>query len=185
MHNVLKKLYRDHATIAQLMFILERQLDGLKAIDRPDTNLLKDLIDFVSDYSDRIHHPIEDLLFQTLHARTDQGRKETEELLVQHLTIADMTRKFHNALQDIDKDTAISSLGEVEKKGREYIDIHRDHMQIEERHAFPLLNLALDSEDFDNASGALPTDEALLEDASMQERFPALAEYLKREKISL
>ncbi len=178
MHKVLKKLYLDHAHFSKLMGVLESQLGQFKGGGSPDLAMITDLVDYVGNYVDSIHHPIEDQLYQALLARSDQGRDDMEGLLTQHQIIVNMTREFQQALKS-------PSRNDAEKVGREFVEMQRSHLRFEEDKAFPLLEQELGSGDFDNAAAALPAVEDPLLDVEMQQRYPALFDYLERERGKL
>jgi hemerythrin-like domain-containing protein len=177
MHKVLKKLYLDHAHFTQLMDIFEGELDKYNTGGKLTVGLISDLIDYVDDYMDNIHHPIEDLLYQTQLARSDKGRDVLEKLLVQHQVIMTLTKEFKLAFAGNAQGSGISP-DEVNQKGRDYIEQQRGHLKFEEKDAFPLLREELSDEDFDLAAGALPAEEDPLMDSSLKERYPILAEHL-------
>ena len=181
MHRVLKKLYRDHSNFNQLMDVLEQQLDKFTQDDPPAFDLLTDLIDYTSNYVDTIHHPIEDQLYQTVLARTDNGREIMEKLLGDHQVIMNMTRQFRKALVALKQGDGISK-SEVEKIGWDYANQQRTHQQFEELDAYPLLREELNTADFDIAAGALPADEDPLMDKDMKHNYPILFAYIAQEK---
>ena len=177
MHKVLRKLYRDHASFTKLVDVFEHQITELKTADRSTLQLQLDLINYISNYADTIHHPIEDQLYQNVLARTDKGREALERLLIDHQIIIDMTRVLRRDLEALDKGTGVSR-DEVERKGQEYIEAQREHQSFEESDAFPLLKDELESKDFDNAAGALPAEEDPLLSNELKENYPALFEHL-------
>lgn len=181
MHRVLKKLYRDHSNLTKMMDVFEQQLNDFTKSDQPPYDLLTDLIDYVSNYVDSIHHPIEDQLYQTVLARTDTGRDIMEKLLGDHQVIMNMTRQFRKAMVALKQGSGSSKI-EVEKMGWDYANQQRTHQQYEERDAYPILREVLNNEDFDIAAGAIPADEDPLIDKNMKSDYPALFEYLAQEK---
>ena len=175
MHATLKKLYRDHAHFSRLMNILESELEGLGQAGEPASARLDELVGYVGEYVDAFHHPIEDQLFQMLLARSDSGREQLDQLLGDHLVITNMTRELRKALADLDHNRE-----QVLVIGRELLEQQRSHMEFEEKSAFPLLRDELSDADFDNAARAIPAIEDPLLDTGMEERYPALFEYLQK-----
>lgn len=177
MHKVLKKLYRDHAHFVQLMDIFEGELDKYSNGGELASELVTDVIDYIDHYADNIHHPIEDQLYQTQLARSDNGREVFEKLLVQHQVLMTLTKEFKRAFAANAQGTAVSP-DEVVQKGRDYILQQRNHLKFEENDAFPLLKDELSDEDFDIAAGALPDEEDPLMDSHLKDNYPTLAERL-------
>ena len=173
MHRTLKKLYRDHAHFNQLIDVMEQQLDELKEGSGTAQNLLREVVLYSHDYSDSIHHPIEDQLYEMMLARTDNGREVMEKLLVHHLQIINMTLALRKAVE-------ASAADKMEEVGRDYVKYQREHMQFEEKEAFPLLRDNLGDVDFDNAAGAIPAEQDPMEDKNAREKYPALFAYLEK-----
>lgn len=175
MHRTLKKLYRDHAHFNQLMNILEQQLGTLENASQAVPDLLQELVRYSRDYADDIHHPIEDQLYEIMLARTDDGHDIMEELLIQHLQIIKMTRELRQAMEQ----PLSSSAGRIGQLAQEYTHFQRQHMELEEKEAFPLLRASLGDQDFDNAASAIPPEEDPLENRDFQEQYPTLFAYLE------
>lgn len=179
MHKVMKKLYRDHGHFVQLMDLLDNQLAHFNEGNEP-TNLLRDVMHYVHDYADSIHHPIEDQLYQMQLAQSDEGREVMEKLLVQHQVIIAMTRDLQKAVDAL-KPGSGAGREAVAKAGRDFVEQQRSHMQFEENDAFPLLRQSLSDEDFGNAEGALPAEDDPLLDNNMRGRYPTLFAYLDQQ----
>ncbi|OOZ38945.1 hypothetical protein BOW53_13650 [Solemya pervernicosa gill symbiont] len=182
MHKTLARLYRDHLNSNRLMDILEGQLEVLKFTKPLPAKLMSEIVSYVREYTDKIHHPIEDHLYQVLLARTDRGHDEMEELLGQHLIVVDLTRKMLQAVDSADGGDN-DSIDRLIEAGRELISHQRNHMNFEDRMAFPLLQEELKDEDFDIAAGALPDDEDPLLDPNIATRYPELFSYLNKGEL--
>ena len=136
----MKNLRQDHAQISRLMNLLERELNRFHNGDEPAFDLLIDLLDYIGNYADCVHHPTENWLFQLLQERTVEGQTVVRELTDQHVTLASLTKEFRHALEAITQDAVIRR-DEVEQKGRDYIELQRSHLKQEEREIFPLFSL--------------------------------------------
>ncbi len=174
MHETLKKLYRDHANFYKLMDLLEAELNTLESQGGAASELMKELIAYTRNYSDSIHHPIEDHLYQLILSRTDDGKEDMERLLGHHQILMQMTRELDQALT-----SGVPSAGFV-TEGRGYLSQQREHMKFEEEKAFPLLRNHLGAVDFEYASSALPADEDPLLDPLMKEEYPNLFSALNK-----
>lgn len=173
MHKVLKKLYRDHAHFSRLIDMLEQQLDQLQKGGEANQALISEIVDYMAEYADAIHHPIEDQLYQIMLARSDLGKEPIEKLLSEHLITTELTRQLKLAL-DAMKQSGEAANDQVDKTGREMITHQRQHMLFEEKEAFPVLRDQLDDPAFDNAAAALPAEEDPLLDSNMKSRYPTL-----------
>lgn len=174
MHETLKKLYRDHGSFFKLMDLLERELNAMESEGKESARLLLELVNYTRNYSDAIHHPVEDHLYQLILTRTEEGRSDMEQLLGHHQVIMQMTRELRQALE------AGAPTAELVKAGRGFMEHQRSHMKFEEEKAFPLLTANLQAADFEYASGALPADEDPLLDPLLRDEYPLLVAALER-----
>lgn len=151
---LIERLGRDHARIAGVMREFGELCDVVDG--DPDWQRLGELIEFLDYYGDRIHHPLEDRLFDHL---TDKGLTPTERHLVfrnlgQHQEIRSMTEAIaeqtRRALQD-----ATVDVDEFREIAAEYISLQERHMRFEESHLFPLLEAAFDNRDWNALMGIL------------------------------
>ena len=168
MHETLKKLYRDHENFFKLMDLLEAEIQKMERLGGNPSAEMKELVSYTRNYSDSIHHPIEDHLYQLVLTRTDDGKDVMERLLGHHQILMQMTRELDQAL------ASEAPAAELLKAARDYLAQQRDHMQYEEDYAFPLLKGNLGDNDFNYASGALPADQDPLLDPLMQQEYPKL-----------
>jgi hemerythrin-like domain-containing protein len=54
------RLAEDHRRLTRLMALLEGLLDRFCAGDEPDYELMCELMEYMIDYADQVHHPSED-----------------------------------------------------------------------------------------------------------------------------
>ncbi len=181
MHEMLKKLHRDHAQLNRLLRLLTAQLERFCCGDEPEFDLLIDLLDYMGNYADCVHHPAEDRLFEALKQRTDEGRAAVDELMEQHRQLAVLTREFRQALEAITQDAVIRR-DEVEQKGRDYLALQRRHMQLEEGEVFPLLKRELEGQGLDAVAQHLLAVQDPLQDGRVQERYQSLYRYLLQDQ---
>ncbi|MFC1684646.1 hemerythrin domain-containing protein [Pseudomonadota bacterium] len=180
MNDIMKGLHQDHAQFARLMSLLERELDRFHNGDEPAFDLLIDLLDYIGNYADCVHHPSENWLFQLLMERTEEGQELVAELMEQHHTLASLTKEFRHALEAITQDAVIRR-DEVEQKGRDYIELQRQHLKQEEREVFPLLEQRLTADDWLAVTKVTTPAEDPMRDGRVQNRYQALYDYLDQE----
>jgi hemerythrin-like domain-containing protein len=63
---LLTELRQDHRNMAVLLNLLQEEALRLEQHDRPDYELLLDIMRYMTVYSDAIHHPKEDLVYAGL-----------------------------------------------------------------------------------------------------------------------
>ena len=76
---LLERLGRDHARITSVTRELAILADAVNGQTKPDWQRMKELVEFLCYYADRVHHPLEDKLFDRL---LNKGLTPTERRLL-------------------------------------------------------------------------------------------------------
>lgn len=129
---VLQALRREHADLANLLELLERQLDGAGA---PDTGLLRGILDYFLTYPDQYHHPKEDLIYRALCRHDPRLIPVIGDLEAEHEELAIATQELSAALDRARRDGATGGTG-VRRLGRFFVEFYRRHMEKEETEFF-------------------------------------------------
>ncbi len=151
---------REHRNFARLLDAFESQLSALRGNGDPDYDLMLDIMDYLTGYSDSVHHPREDVIFAKVAQCDPSAAQAVEELAGQHQKMADDGRLLRSRLQSI-VNGAVESRDAIESGGREYVDTLRRHMEKEYREVFPVARKVLtaaDWEQVDAERGALQAD---------------------------
>ena len=130
-------LRTDHRNMALLLDLLEMETERLAASGEPDYDLVGDIMLYMTEYPDVVHHPKEDLIYQrlrSLHPEIDDDLKRVE---TDHQNIEKSGLTLKNDIEamsvgaDLNRDEIIDSL-------RQYIEQLREHMYWEEKELFTL-----------------------------------------------
>ena len=121
----------EHVRFAKLLDVLEAQLDRFHRGERPDYQLMFDVVQYMSSYADRFHHPPEDLAFAVVAEHDPQTRAPIGDLIAEHAVIRADGEKLVGLLEGA-LDDVILSRREVEEPGRDYIARLRRHIRREE-----------------------------------------------------
>ncbi|MGE0620976.1 MAG: hemerythrin domain-containing protein [Pseudomonadales bacterium] len=151
---LIERLGGDHAKIAGVVRALEALVDTLEA--QPDWAQLADLLSFLEYFADRVHHPLEDRLFDLV---VNKGLTPTERHLVfrnlgQHREIKALTEALTRQVREAQAGRPVDP-GDFRESLAEYVALQRRHMRFEESHLFPLLEGALDNRDWNVLTGIL------------------------------
>jgi hemerythrin-like domain-containing protein len=150
---LLERLGQDHARIAQMISRLGAATDQLEFAASEDVDALWDEIanamDFLKHYADRVHHPLEDRLFDAL---LHKGLTPTERHLVfrnlgQHQEIMTLTESMLAQIH-LARTNSVVDPAAFGDQVAEYLALQRRHMTFEETHMFPLLMARLDNSDW-------------------------------------
>jgi hemerythrin-like domain-containing protein len=147
MSKVVRALRREHADMARLLDALERQLDVFDQGGTPDYDIVQGVIDYCLDYPDLYHHPKEDLVLERLRARDPKAAKAVGDLLPEHEALAALTRRFAETMDNIVHEAEVSREA-VHDLAREFLDVYRKHIAMEEGRFFPAALAALAEADW-------------------------------------
>ena len=155
---IMEALCRDHRNIEHLLRILERELGVFDRAGRPDYEIIGAIVDYFQIYPDRIHHPKEDLVLAKLKDRDPQAAASIGNLEGEHEGMAARLRRFANVVELVLKEQELSRK-EFNHIASEFIDHERRHMEMEEKHFFPVALEVLTTQDWAELDARL-TDEA-------------------------
>jgi len=149
MHPIMTTLHQDHINLSQLLTILEQQSQRLTSEQTsPDLFLMADIVDYIHNYPDLIHHPKEDIIYAALAKKTDEAQMVLDTLLDQHQTMPATTTALQNMLRNVANGEQVIAKDSLQHQLTEFIKAQRSHMDSEETQLFPLINRTFTSEDW-------------------------------------
>ena len=154
MSQVISALHRDHVNITKLLELIESEILAIEVGKTPDYPLMQDIMRYMAQYSDRFHHPKEDLIFAQLLKRDPEVRADVEEIIEEHVSIGLAGREFTGLLRasGVDSVDARERLGIA---GFAYVQALRKHMSKEERKLFPMAQEVLTQTEWRVIDGAV------------------------------
>jgi hemerythrin-like domain-containing protein len=174
---LLQRLNEDHEHISQVLDALENELQASDTHD-VDWRIVDDIMTYLQDYPDAVHHPLEDQLFDRV---LDKGLTPAERELVhfnlaQHAEIIgashQLAQDVHNILNDI-----VIPIGQVQAHFLRYLEIQRLHMRNEQTNLFPLAQRLLSVDEWREVGAvALSQTDPLFE--AQLEKFAGLYKYI-------
>ena len=147
---LLQRLHTDHRHLGRVLTVLENQLRKLDDDgEGPDFDLLANIVDYICEYPDAIHHPLEDQLFDHLVNKglTPPERKLVSVNIGQHVEIIAATKKLAQDIATVLNGAVISAI-RLKEHVDDYIDTQRSHMRVEEQQLFPLAEHMFSDEDW-------------------------------------
>ena len=145
---VLQKLNDDHKHIATVLDALEQEL---RDSDDHDTDwlIVNDLVSWLQEYPDAVHHPLEDQMFDRV---LDKGLTPAERELV-HFNLAqhaEITAATHKLATDVDSilNDIVVPLNQLNEHFERYVETQRIHMRNENTNLFPLAQRLLSEADW-------------------------------------
>jgi len=180
MENEIFKLRKEHVNFKKLLNLLDAQLDILGKSGDPDYQLMTDILYYMTQYSDVVHHPIEEAIFALLVVRDPRMKNKVAELTKQHYTIGKSGSIFYEKLHNIIGKTEIRQLIEIEISGRLYTDTLRAHMDMEEQSLFVLAEQLLNDDDWKKINSVTQTMPDPIFGEAIEARFHLVCEKLAR-----
>jgi hemerythrin-like domain-containing protein len=151
---VLNRLHKEHADLARLLDILDRQLALFTAGKPADYDTIGAILQYCMEYPDAVHHPKEDLVYGRLRGRDPALAAEVGDLEEDHRGLAEMTRTLADLIEralaeePVDRDQVRSLTGD-------FIRRYRHHIAREELHVFPAAKRILSEDDWIEIDGQL------------------------------
>ncbi|HEX5864775.1 MAG TPA: hemerythrin domain-containing protein [Casimicrobiaceae bacterium] len=172
--------HAEHANFATLLDLLEGQLDLFHKGEKPDYELMLDIMFYMTHYPDVLHHPKEDLAFARISERDVGARPLVDELTEQHVRLKEFGDALVRALDDV-VNGSITSRERVEVPGRAYVADFRSHMLREETAILPLAAKLLRERDWAAIDAAIRHIDDPLFGKNGEERYAALRRQIARE----
>ena len=173
MANPLANWHTDHVNFVRLLDLLDEQVAAFHRGESPDYALMGDILFYLRDYSDRFHHPPEDVAYARLVKRNPGTQLVVNRLLQEHRVLATAGEELFNRLNDAAGDV-LAPRAALEAATATYLVYYRHHISTEERDVMALAAQALTEEDWAAVAAAVPAIADPLFGDKVLERFVAL-----------
>ncbi len=135
LRSILAELRLDHRNMSRLLDIVESQMLKVDAGGEPDIELLRDIMIYMTTYSDTIHHPREDLVYAEMKAAGGNVADGLEHVQEDHEEIATFGESLRNDIDAMMAGTAVTR-DHVLHDMIDYVHRLRRHMAWEEEDLF-------------------------------------------------
>jgi hemerythrin-like domain-containing protein len=147
MTEIMCMLINDHRNMTRIIDALDRQIGSLDRTGSTDHGLVRHILEYLLDYPTRVHHPVEDLVYDKLRTRDPAAAQALDGIEREHVELEKRTRRFATAV-----DRALQG-EELPRKwlaqmGRDLVERLRGHMAAEETRLFPAARGGLTSSDW-------------------------------------
>ena len=165
--------HAEHANFSQLLDVLGNELVLFQAGERPNYELMLDIVSYLRHYPDRFHHAREDVAFSRLAGHDPSMQVKINRLLQEHRVIARAGDDLLKLLNEV-ADEAIIARAEVEAAAATYLVYYRHHIATEERDVMPRAAELLTPEDWAAVAAAAPAGRDPLFGDQSEERYREL-----------
>lgn len=173
MINPIAAWHTEHVYFNQLLNLLHRQVDVFHTGERPNYELMMDIVSYLRDYSDRVHHPREDVAFGILAKRCPDIGQDLARLSQEHRVIAQAGETLLKALQSI-LGGAIVPRTDIEVAAATYLVYYGNHIAKEEEDVLARAAKELTREDWEKVRTAVVPMRDPLFDGESEARFREL-----------
>ena len=128
--------HAEHVYFGRLLGLLQQELDKFHRGERPDYELMLDVVAYLRDYTDQYHHPREDVAFVRLAARSKELKLDLARLAQEHRVLARAGETLRGHLEAI-LVGALVQRSEVEVAAATYLVYYGNHIAKEEELVLP------------------------------------------------
>jgi hemerythrin-like domain-containing protein len=174
MHPLAQRLHDDHRRLTQVLGVLEAQIDRLARAEEIDFDLMLDAMTYITEFPNRLHHPVEDVLFARLAAIDPTASGACLTQIAEHERLFHDSAAFYALLEAVQMDEATLMRDRLAGAGREFIAAQRAHLLREEGELLPRVEQQLSDADWDSAARTASTVSDPLGGTTTPTRYQAL-----------
>jgi len=177
MDDLIDQIHYDHLSMSKVLNIMEEGLERIESDLDLDYGLMVEAMRYMIDYSDTVHHPKEDAIFDRLLKRAPDLEEIIGEIHAQHKAIAKLGNQFYSIVDN-------ASLGEfvakqdITKMGHDYIRTLRQHINLEEGDLLRKARKFLSDDDMDDIKQQYANYRDPLLSDSLEQEYTALYQSL-------
>ena len=152
---MIQTLLDDHAHMLLALDVLEQQYTRIVGGKSPDIDLMLNVVVYLQEYSEQVHHPMEDAIFSVLLKRDASSGKQLRELIRDHTSLEKITRRLRETLDNLkdDKRAKIDLLDDIIPT---LLARLKQHLQYEEDTIFPMVDRVMTRLDWENIRSKTP-----------------------------
>jgi hemerythrin-like domain-containing protein len=165
--------HAEHVYFKRLLERLQKELDAFATGERPNYELMVDILAYLREFCDRVHHPREDAAFARLVRRIPDMQLPLARLQQEHRVIAHAGETLRERLSAV-VDGAMVPRAEVEAVAATYLVYYFNHIAREEHEVLQRAAAALTQSDWESVLGAVPQLDDPLFGPRPEERFGEL-----------
>lgn len=167
----------EHRYLSLLLETLEEQLSATELTAAGDFFLIQDIVHYMHEYTDAVHHPTEDLMFDKLLQRSPDRAKDVAHLRKDHDAMHKETARIQKLLDTAARRKTAEAADAVRTTTNKYIGRLRKHIQFEETELFPAAVQCLANRDWHAIDMSLEAKQDPLFGPTVQRDYRVLYEY--------
>jgi len=165
--------HAEHVYFNGLLSLLHKEVDVFASGERPNYELMADIVSYLHEYSDRFHHPREDVAFTRLAQHCPELRLPLMRLAQEHRVLERAGETLQGHIESI-LSGAMVPREEVEVAAATYLVYYGNHIAKEEEDVLTAAAKHLTAEDWKAVKDAVPPGDDPLFGARPLDRFREL-----------
>jgi hemerythrin-like domain-containing protein len=170
----------EHQNFSRLLELFDRQVERFHSAERPDYELMLDILTYLRHFPEHTHHPREDVAFKRLVRHDRAIQPVVNRLLQEHRVIAENARQVQELLEALQGDEFVAR-AEVEAACATFLVYYRHHIAGEDDQIMPLAAKLLTAEDWKAVGAAVSTASDPLFGTEVDARYRELRERIDAE----
>lgn len=147
--------HAEHVYFKRLLDLLHKQVDVFPTGQRPNYELMLDILHYLRHYTDQFHHPREDVAFARLAQHCPDMKLTLDRLAQEHRVIARAGETLIKYLEEATAE-AVIPLAEVEVAAATYLVYYGNHIAKEEEDVLSRAAQVLTVDDWEAVRAAVP-----------------------------
>ncbi|UPQ88491.1 hemerythrin domain-containing protein [Vibrio sinaloensis] len=134
---MIERIHREHGYMVRLLALLRHKLNLLKSERPVNYGVLRELVDYLANHAEKVHHPKEDILYH-YYLEHYGHNQQIDNLELEHKTLSEKSHAFLDMVEMVLQDAVIPQDIFIEHL-QAFLDAQKKHLEIEERNVFPHL----------------------------------------------
>lgn len=147
--------HEEHVYFQRLLRLLHEEMDVFASGDAPNYQLMLDIITYLREWGDALHHPREDEAFRRIAKMRRDRELPIARLTQEHRVVARAGEQLEKMLEEAEAG-AIMPRAQVEVAAATYLVYYGNHIAKEEEDILPLAAQLLTQEDWMAVKAAAP-----------------------------
>ncbi len=143
---MIERIRREHGYMVRLLAVLKQKIAMLEQEQQINYSLLREIVTYLADHSERVHHPKEDIIYQYYLDKFGQ-QQDIENLELEHKTLSTQTHAFLDTVDMILNDAIVPQDIFINQL-KEFVHSQRRHLEMEEQSILPLITRSFTVKDW-------------------------------------
>ncbi|MGP5308187.1 hemerythrin domain-containing protein [Vreelandella alkaliphila] len=178
---MLNQLRLDHANMARMLHVLQLKQKTLASGERPDFQLMREVVDYILSYMDGFASPLEKICVERLQKQAPEHLPLMEQMASDYRKLKPRLSRLSNDIDMILMDNVLP-MDLFAEALKAYLDAHRAYLRHEREGLFPLIDEHFSEEDMEELRQALP-EGAEQELERLQQAYPELYAELRGAEV--